>query len=200
MSVRGPEASGAGVTGLVLAAGAATRFGSPKQLATREGRPLLEHSLAALAAAPLDRRLVVLGAEADRIRAQVDLHGCEVVVCEDWAEGQARSLACGVAAADGAEAVLVLLGDQPGVTAEAIERVLAARGAPALAVRATYGGAPGHPVLLERPLLGRVRELQGDVGARVLLEGRGELVREVACDDVGSGRDIDTAEDLREAE
>ncbi len=83
----------------MLAAGAATRFGSHKQIALLDGVPLLEHSLRAIAAAPVDRVVVVLGAGADEIVARVDLHGAEPIVCPRWEEGQSASLACGLARA-----------------------------------------------------------------------------------------------------
>jgi len=165
------DAAPSRVGGLVLAAGAARRFGSPKQLARHRGRPLLEHAVAAMAAAGgLGRRAVVLGAGAERIRAGVDLHGLEVVVCRDWDEGQAASLRAGVAAlADTVGAVLVTLGDQPEIDPRAIERIVGARDGRSDAIRATYGGRPGHPVLLEARLLREVPGLRGDAGARGLL-------------------------------
>ena len=179
------------IAGLVLAAGSGERFGSPKQLAELEGRPLLEHSLNAMAAAGLDRLVVVLGAWADEVLEQVDLHGAEPVVCERWAEGQSASLACGLAHLDGTapDAVVVGLGDQPRLSPDAVTRVLDARdGAPA--ARATYGGEPGHPVVLAASLLAGLRDVTGDVGARALLRRAGVL--EIPCDDLGGGADVDT--------
>jgi molybdenum cofactor cytidylyltransferase len=180
--------------GLVLAAGEGRRFGGRKMLAELEGRPLLEHVLAAMAAAPLDRIVCVLGADAEEVRRGVDLQGAEVVVCERWAEGQSASLRAGVAALADAEAIVIALGDQPRLSPAAVERVLAARTQGALAVRATYGGVPFHPTLIERPLFARVLDLRGDAGARDLLVGSGTL--EVPCDGLGSAHDIDTPADL----
>ncbi len=121
------------------------RFGGLKQLAELDGRPLLGHVLAAASEGGLDKLVVVLGADSESVVAGVDLHGAETMVCRSWAEGQSASLACGLAAVADADAAVVLLGDQPRVSAEAIRRVLGARGGPA-AVRATYRGRPGHPV------------------------------------------------------
>jgi molybdenum cofactor cytidylyltransferase len=182
------------IGGLVLAAGGSSRFGGPKQLAVLEGRPLLEHVLEAMSGAGLDRLVVVLGAKAPEVAAGVPLHGAEVAVCEGWEEGLAASLRCGVAALDGCDAVAVALGDQPRIASEAVARVVSQRGADELAVRATYGGVPGHPVLLEHTLLTRVSELRGDSGARELLYG--VPIREVACDGLGSPDDVDTPEAL----
>jgi CTP:molybdopterin cytidylyltransferase MocA len=181
------------VVGLVLAAGAGTRFGGPKQLAELDGRPLLEHALRAMADAPVGATFVVLGARADEIRTRVDLRGATVVVAADWDEGQAASLRAGVAAAreHGADAVVVTLGDQPRISAEAIARVVQA-GTPA--ARATYGGVPGHPVLLGAELFDAVAALRGDTGARDLLTGVD--VKPVPCDGLGSPADVDTRDQL----
>ena len=118
-----------------------------------------------MARAGLDRLVVVLGSGADEVIAGVDLHGAEPLVCERWGEGQAASLACGLSHLaelhDGElEAVVVALGDQPGLATAAVHRVLGARG-DRPAVRATYGGGPGHPVVLERSLLGDAARRHG---------------------------------------
>jgi molybdenum cofactor cytidylyltransferase len=181
------------IGGLVLAAGAATRFGGHKQLAELDGRPLLEHALRAMAAAPVDRVVVVLGSGADEIVAGVDLHGANPLVCPRWEKGQAASLACGLAALATADAVVVTLGDQPRMTTDAIRRVVERRNG-AAAVRATYAGEPGHPVLLERELFDRLRDVSGDLGARNLLMS--VQVHDVPCDDLGGGEDVDTPAEL----
>jgi CTP:molybdopterin cytidylyltransferase MocA len=178
------------VAALILAAGEGRRFGGIKQLAELDGRPLLSYALDAVAA--ISPRVVVLGHAADEILAAVDLQGAQPVVCADWAEGQSASLRCGLAALD-ADAVLVVLGDQPGITAAAIDAVVAAAGAED-AVRATYDGVPSHPVLLRRPLLERAGELRGDVGFRDLL--RNARVREVEVGHLADPADIDTREEL----
>ncbi len=181
------------IAGLILAAGAGTRFGGAKQLAELDGRPLLEHALSAMAAAPVDRAVVVLGSHADEIVAAVDLHGAHPLVCPRWEEGQAASLACGLAELSEADAVVVTLGDQPRMTPDAIRRVIDRRNG-AAAVRATYGGEPGHPVLLEHALFDRLRDVTGDLGARNLLMS--VQVLDVPCDDLGGGEDVDTPAEL----
>ena len=134
------------IGGLILAAGEGRRFGGTKQLAELDGRPLLEHALAAVTA-------VVAARGRARPRRRRDPRGASTCrapsrsSASDWHEGQSASLRCGLAALDGADAVLVVLGDQPGITAAAIDAVLAA-GGDEDAVRATYDGAPSHPVLL----------------------------------------------------
>jgi CTP:molybdopterin cytidylyltransferase MocA len=186
------------IAGIVLAAGGSTRFGAPKLLARLGSRPLLEHALVALAAAPLDRRFVVLGAAAEEILAEVNLHGAEPVRCERWHEGQALSLRAGIAAsaAADAEAAAICLGDQPLLSPLAFERVLDAwRASPLPVARAAYEGEPGHPVVVGRALFSPIGRLSGDAGARDLLDRHGVLT--VPCDDLGSPADVDTEDDLR---
>jgi molybdenum cofactor cytidylyltransferase len=182
------------IAGLVLAAGAGTRFGQPKQLAELDGRPLLEHSIRAITAAPVDRVVVVLGAGAEQVMARINAHGSEFRVCDRWDEGQSASLACGLAAVADCEAAVITLGDQPRMSPEAIRRVIAARAEGVDAVRATYAGGPGHPVLLEQRLFERMRDVTGDHGARNLLLS--VHTREVACEDLGGGEDVDTPAQL----
>jgi len=173
---------------VVLAAGAGRRFGGPKQLAEVAGRPLLAHVLDL--AAPYDP-VVVLGAHAEEVRSLVG--AARVVVAEDWAQGQSASLRAGIAALGDVDWALVLLGDQPFLTPEVVEAVLAAREG-ADAVRAAYDGVPGHPVLLGRRVLAEVPSLRGDAGARQALE-RFE-VRLVEAAGLCDPTDIDTREHL----
>jgi CTP:molybdopterin cytidylyltransferase MocA len=160
---------------VVLAAGAATRFGSPKQ------RLLLPEVLERLRRTSVDEVVVVLGA-----------HGVEtdarVVQCPDWERGPGASLRCGLAALD-AEAAVVVLADGPDLAPEAVERVIAAwreHGEPVVA--ATYGGERGHPVLLARSAWESVPD-EGARGLPALL---------VPCDDLGAPGDVDRADQLPE--
>jgi molybdenum cofactor cytidylyltransferase len=185
------EASGE-VAGLILAAGDGTRFGAEsKLLADLGGRPLLQWAVDAQAAvARLGRIVVVLGSRADEITRRVRFGRAQTVVCADWEAGQAASLRCGLAALEGAEKVVVTLGDAPLVTAAVIARFA---GEPAR-TRATYDGRPGHPVVLGPAEMTTLMSLTGDRGARDLL--RGGPVIEVGH--ICSGRDVDTPDDLEE--
>jgi CTP:molybdopterin cytidylyltransferase MocA len=187
------EGAGSGIGGLVLAAGASTRFGAQKQLAELDGVPMLEHSLRAIGSAPVGRVVVVLGSAADEIASKVNLHGAEPIVCERWEEGQSASLACGLGELAECEAVVVTLGDQPRVSPDAIARVIGGRNGSS-AIRATYNGNPGHPVLLEQSLFEALRDVSGDKGARNLLLS--VPVRDIPCDDLGGGEDVDTPSEL----
>jgi molybdenum cofactor cytidylyltransferase len=182
------------VIALVLAAGAGRRFAGPwpKLAAPLAARSLLHHALRSVAAAGFVHVVVVTGA----LRL-VDLDpsppdGVVELRHAGWAGGLATSLQVGLRSAAhlGARAVVVGLGDQPGVPPSAW-RAVAARDA-AIAV-ATYAGRRGNPVRLDAaiwPLL----PTDGDEGARVLMRARSDLVVEVACD--GDPRDVDTREDL----
>jgi molybdenum cofactor cytidylyltransferase len=186
------------IAGVVLAAGGASRFGSAKQLAELDGRPLLQHAVDAILGVPaVSPVVVVLGAEAERVLEAVSLGGARAVVCADWAEGMAASLRCGIDAVGDADWVIVTLGDQPRVTSQVIAAVAdeaASASAGVAAVRATYDGVPGHPVALSRAMLPGVAKLRGDVGARELLGSASVRTFEAGrlCDPV----DVDTPEEL----
>lgn len=186
------------VASVLLAAGAATRFGGRKQLALLEGRPLLEHALAIAAASDTDLTLLVLGAYAEEIEATVDVGDAIVVRTPDWQLGRAASLRAGLAALPPeVEAALVTLGDEPFVSPAAAGRLLAARRPGLAALRASYAGRPGHPVLVERELFGRL-EGAADSGRKpgqILKEAGAALV---PCDDLGASVDIDTPDQLDE--
>ena len=164
------------VPAVVLAAGAATRFGSPKQ------RLLLPGILARLRGAPVDEVVVVSGA------FPLELDGARVVTCPDWERGPGASLRCGLAALPGdAEAAVVVLADGPDLAPEAVRRVLGAwRAARAPLVAASYGGSRGHPIVVARELWSSVP----DQGLRVFEP------KLVPCDDLGAPGDVDTPEDL----
>ena len=185
------------IGGIVLAAGESRRFGGAKQLADLHGRPLLEHAILAMLAVPaIDPVVVVLGAHADEIRAGADLRGADVVVCRDWADGQSASLRAGIAALGAVDAAVITLGDQPFITPQVIAGMLDQRSDRYDAVRATYRGEPGHPVLIEERVFRWVRDLRGDTGARDLLDRL--QVREWDCAHLCDPTDVDTPEKLKE--
>lgn len=178
------------IGGLVLAAGAGTRFGSSsKLLAELDGRPLLSYAVAAQTAVrELERVVVVLGAFAEEVLDRVSFGRAEPVICREWESGQAVSLRCGLAALPDASRVIVTLGDAPLVTPDVIRIFSAA----APGTRAVYGGRPGHPVVLGSAQVRALSSLEGDLGARDLLRG-GPTIE---CGELCSGSDVDTPEDL----
>lgn len=187
-----------GVAAVVLAAGAGTRFGGGKLLAELDGRPVIGHVLANLEEAPVSETVVVVGSDAERVRAACEPYGVRVVENPDWRAGQSASVRAGLAALrPEVRAVVVLLGDQPSVSGEAVERLVGEFEAGAKVAVATYGGKRRNPVLFARqvwPLL--LEELSGDEGARSVLRRRPDLVTEVPCDGVSDPADVDTREDL----
>ncbi len=187
-----------GVSAVVLAAGAARRFGGGKLLAEVGGRPLILHVLSNLSDAPVDEVIVVVGAEAEGVRAACEPFGAHVVENPEWASGQSTSVRAGIlACGPGTQAAVVLLGDQPLVGKEAVEKLVGAFEDGVKVAVATYGGRRRNPVLFARevwPLL--VEELTGDEGARSVLRHHPEIVVEVPCDEVANPIDVDTREDL----
>jgi CTP:molybdopterin cytidylyltransferase MocA len=165
------------VAAVVLAAGASTRFGSPKQ------RILLEPVLERVRASSVDEVIVVLGAH------DVET-GAPVVRCPEWQRGPGASLRCGLEALpDAVEAAVVVLADGPELDPAAVDRVVSRwRETGTEVLAASYGGDRGHPVLLARAAWSRVP----DEGARPL----GAVL--VECDDLGAPGDVDFADDLPE--
>jgi molybdenum cofactor cytidylyltransferase len=182
------------IVSLVLAAGAGRRFGGRKQLALLAGRPLVEHALAA-AAASTARTLLVLGSDAEEIERGIELGRATAIRCPDWEQGQGASLRCGLAAlGPEVRAALVTLGDEPFVSPEAARRLIAARRDGVAALRATYAGRPGHPVLIERALFERLIAAPPDLKPATFLREAG--VVSVDCSDLGDPADVDTPEQL----
>jgi len=173
------------VAGVLLAAGAGTRYGMPKVLA--DDGQWLRACVAALTDGGCDDVVVVLGA------AEVDVPApARAVIAEDWENGLSGSVRAGIDAVDASYVVLHAV-DTPDVGADVVRRVLdAARSSASGLARAHYGGRPGHPVVIARehwPQL--LAALRGDEGARPFLSGRTDVVA-VDCADLASGRDIDT--------
>jgi CTP:molybdopterin cytidylyltransferase MocA len=191
-----------GVSAVLLAAGAGSRFGGGKLLAPYKGRPLVEAALSGLRGSPVDEIIVVVGAEGERLRSIAAEYGARVVENPEWEAGMSTSVRAGLrTCALEARAALISLADQPLVGARAVERLVEAFEKGAEVAVATYGGEPRNPTIFSRevwPLLGR--ELSGDKGARVFLRRHPELVTEVPCDDIADPTDVDTVEDLRRLE
>jgi molybdenum cofactor cytidylyltransferase len=188
--------------GLVLAAGGSRRLGQPKQLLPYRGRTLLDHVLDTARGCDLDQLLCAVGGAAPGVVAAVDLHGVEVVHNAAFGAGCSSSIAAALPAVDPrATALVLLLGDQPGVTATTVARLLAGRGAAELAV-CRYDDGRGHPFAFGRGAFAALAALHGDKAVWKLLERAGDAVAEVAVDGPVP-RDVDTWEDyeavLREA-
>ena len=176
--------------GLLLAAGAGRRFGGPKALARDDdGTSWLLRSVQALR--PSEEIVVVLGAEAERAAALLPM-SVSRIRADDWAEGMGASLRAGLLALEGTDhdAAVVSLVDLPDVDAAVVARLCAAATGPAVLARASYDGAPGHPVLIGRDHWARVvGTATGDRGARDYLAAHDVVL--VECGDLASGADVD---------
>ncbi|WP_235856878.1 nucleotidyltransferase family protein [Occultella glacieicola] len=208
------------VCGVVLAAGGGSRLGrGPKALLTHRGAPLVEHVVGALRDGGCDRVVVVLGAEADRVRAATELGSARVLVNHDWAGGLASSFRAGVAAAmattqegaadapgqappSGIDAVLIALVDQPGVSGALVAHLLAEH-RPGTVTAARFGprARPGHPMVLDAGIAVAAAALAtGDEGARRYLRAHPEVLRPVDCTGLGAAEDVDVPADLHRLE
>lgn len=182
------------VTGLVLAAGGSKRLGQPKQLLPYQGTTLLDHTLATARACEFDQLICVIGGAADEIRAAVDLSGAEVVENDQFGEGCSSSIALALDAVDERTDVLVLLlGDQPGVTPATVRALLAGRGDAPLAL-CGYDDGRGHPFAFARSMFGELSRLHGDKGVWKLQDRLGDSVAEIRIEGP-IPLDVDTWED-----
>ncbi|MDB4878420.1 MAG: molybdenum cofactor cytidylyltransferase [Gemmatimonadetes bacterium] len=184
------------IAGLLLAAGGATRFGSQKLIAPFNGTPLVRQAADALARAT-DAVIVVVGNDATAVRDALRDSQARFVENSDWATGLASSLRCGVAAlGPEVEAVVVALGDQPGIDSAVIREVVEIwRKAQSPIVATRYAGVRGHPVLFDRAVFGELAGLTGDVGAKPILDRSLDRVAYLDLA-VAVPRDVDTRRDL----
>lgn len=182
------------VTGLVLGAGGSKRLGRPKQLLPYNGGTLLGHVVGVARECWFDQLVVALGGAAQDVRASVDLAGAEVVVNDAYGAGCSSSIAAALGAVDSRCDVMVLmLGDQPGVTPETVATLLEGRGGAPLAI-CRYDDGRGHPIAFARTVFAELAGLHGDKGVWRLLDERAGQVKEVPV----AGRiphDVDTPED-----
>jgi len=184
---------------VILAAGASTRMGAPKQLLCVAGRPLLLRAVEAALASPAWPVVVVLGAHAEKIRPQLARHPVLVVENVAWAEGMAASIRTGISTlgqfSRTLEAALVALCDQPAFSANTIAQLLAAQAASGLGIAAArYRGLLGAPALFRREHFPALAALTGEAGARALLQGPAGTVAGVDLPELAV--DLDTPEDL----
>lgn len=185
------------VGGIILAAGIASRLGRPKQLLPIDGRPLLERTLDVARNSALDPVIVVLGAYRDEIREQVNLSDIELVINDDFQDGQSTSLRAGIEALPSSVAgAVVLLADQPLLPAGLLDDMIESFD-PKLdaAVQPRYRERPGNPVLLSRSLFDEIHALEGDTGARGVLKRHQDAIRYLDYTRFPMPRDVDTEDD-----
>jgi molybdenum cofactor cytidylyltransferase len=189
-----------GVAGILLAAGSATRMGRNKLLLDLGGEPMVRRVARRALEAGLQPLLVVLGHEAERVRAALSGLDCQFEANPDWSRGQSASLSAGASAVPpDAEAAVVVLGDMPLVEAAAIRTVVGRwrdSGAPLVSCR--YGEVPAPPTLYARSLLHELRGWEGEGRGREVVRRHREEAAWVECPP-GALSDVDVPEDLERA-
>ncbi|MGE4657322.1 MAG: nucleotidyltransferase family protein [Gammaproteobacteria bacterium] len=184
---------------VILAAGASTRLGKPKQLVRYRSRPLLLHAAHAATSMSPNHTIVVLGAHSLRLRALIARHleSVSVVVNPRWQSGMTSSLITGLSALpSNARAALLVLSDQPRVGPQSLRRLVKAwRTKPSAPAAAYFSDTIGAPAILPRRYWVDIRKLRGDVGARSLLQQAGVNTTKVTMPE--AALDVDTDEDLK---
>lgn len=222
------------IVGIFLAAGAGQRFGGNKQMAVVNGETLVARSLGRLLQSKLSRLVVVVGSNADMIKAEVARLDCDlslllkestndlghvarqqrlstsesaaprrltIVRNEAWASGMASSLRCGLAASQNADAVAVCLADMPWLATADIDRLVTTYMNSRLEQRAivcpVFRGRRGHPVVFGSAHFSELAALNGDCGARAVLQKHSRDVQLVEASSAGILLDVDVPEDLK---
>jgi len=186
------------ISGLILGAGASQRFGEPKQLLPFADTTLLGWVIRQTQQAlTLDETIVVLGRSADEIRERVALGNAKVVENPVFGEGCASSYRAGIAALDShCEAIMIILGDQPGITPQTIDRLADEwRKTDTPIALCSYEGRKGHPLLFARSLFDQLETLHGDKAAWKLVDANASSVLQVNLD-LPLPEDINTREDF----
>jgi molybdenum cofactor cytidylyltransferase len=183
------------VAAVVLAAGSASRMagsGHHKLLAQFDGVPLVRQSVETVLRSKADRSVVVTGYRSEDIEKALSALDAEIVINAEFATGMASSLKAGLAAVrDGADGLLVVLADMPGIRREHLDEMIAAfrREQGRAIIRAVSGGKRGNPVILPASTFDAISKLTGDIGARPVIERSGLAVVDV---DIGEAAHIDT--------
>ena len=187
------------VGAVVLAAGGSSRMGKPKQLLRIAGQPMVRRVTQVVCAAGLDQVVVVVGANAERVKEALEDLPVQIIPNRNWAEGMSSSLGTGLGALGrDIQAALVVLADQPGLTADLL-RTLVARYETTRApiVAPFYRGRRGNPVLFDRALFADLQAVEGDQGGRGLLARYQSSVERVTVDDAAVLLDVDTRQDYQ---
>ena len=184
------------IVGLLLAAGSASRFGSDKlRHALPHGVPIAVQAARPLKA-ELPRVVAVIRPGSEELQQALKAEGCEVVICENAAEGMGASLACAARAAGEADGYLVALGDMPFLRRTSIAAVRDALAGGAALVAPYFRARRGHPVGIGKSFYEDLLSLRGDEGAKKLLAVNEKQLVKIPIGDPGVIRDIDKPEDL----
>jgi molybdenum cofactor cytidylyltransferase len=185
------------ISGIILAAGTGSRIKTVKQLLPYAGKPLLQHVINSARSSNLSKIITVLGYRAREIRSTVDFTGTEVVVNHYYKTGLGGSIRIGLSIVpEHHRAALFILGDQPLISADLLNSILLRferSQAPIIVPR--YQGKRGNPVLVAKPLFGRLYQLSGDTGGRQLFSEYDKQIDYLETDDPSILFDVDTQVD-----
>jgi molybdenum cofactor cytidylyltransferase len=184
----------ADITGVLLAAGFSTRFGDNKLLHELDDRVLIAHSSASLS--PCDRIVAVVRADDELLQAGLHALGVDCVLNPQPERGMGYSIACAVNATPHSDGWCLLPADMPYIMASTTTQLIAALRTGATLAAPCYQGRRGHPVAFGNCFVDALRALDGDTGARRILEQNMEHLTSITTDDGGVLVDIDTPEDL----
>jgi molybdenum cofactor cytidylyltransferase len=181
---------------IILAAGASTRLGSPKQLVQIAGRPALQHVVSNATAVAGGAVSVVLGSQAGDITRMMQHASASVLINRNWEEGIASSIRCGMSAvSSGCDAVMLLLGDQVAVNASDLKRLIAAwNGQDSVLAASVYSGQLGVPAIFPRFAFSELMQLRGDQGAKAIINRYSSRLAHVPMPN--AAHDLDTQEDV----
>lgn len=185
------------IAAVILAAGAGSRMGRTKQLLKFGNTTILGQVIEHARDAAFDEIILVLGHDADRIRRTIDLRGVKAIHNPRFERGQSSSLIKGVdGVSDTCDAAMFLLGDQPLIAPDTMDRIMDAFVAESAGVAIPYfNGQRGNPVIVARPLFDKLRSLTGDVGVRALFGELAHAIVKVPVLDPSVLMDIDTQAD-----
>lgn len=185
------------VAGIILGAGSASRMGQPKQLLPFGTTTLLGQVVKTAAASALSQIIVVLGYKAEHIVQHLDLSRADIVINTEYAQGQSTSLIKGLEKVfSDCDAAMFLLGDQPLVTVDIINRLINAHETANALITIPYcDGQRGNPVIIARPLFQNLAALSADTGARAVFDAFKESILPVLISDPAILFDVDTMED-----
>ncbi len=190
------------VAAVILAAGGSARMGRPKQLLPVSGQPMVRRVAEAVCAAELAQVVVVVGAHATAVTQALKDLPIDIVVNEAWAEGMSTSVRLGVGALQAEiQAVLIVLADQPALTPNLVQALVARyRATDSPIVAPFYHGRRGNPVLFDRSLFPQLLAIEGDQGGRTLIARYQEQMERVQVDDPAVILDVDTRHDYEKTQ
>lgn len=188
------------ISAIVLAAGESTRMGFPKLLLPIKGKSLLQHVIDNALQSKVGEVIVVLGAEATKLRREIKQSQVQIIENASYKEGLSTSLKAGLqAVSPQAQAVLILLGDQPLISHDIIDALIDKyEESGSIMVAPVYKGKRGNPVLFDSSLIPELSRVTGDKGGREIIEKHPAQLATVDFESTITGTDIDSWEDYKE--